>query len=88
MRGSSTYSRCVAILLGSCFTGRVLAQSAPPADAIVTSPLARKVSKQDRQAPSNNGGQKATRRKLEGARGWEQRWTRGQRTSVEADRVV
>ena len=41
--------RCVAILLGSCFTGLVLAQSAPPADAIVTGPLARKVSKEDRQ---------------------------------------
>ena len=32
--------RCVPILLGSCFTGLVLAQSAPPADAIVTGPLA------------------------------------------------
>lgn len=30
--------RCVAILLRSCFTGLVLAQSAPPADAIVTGP--------------------------------------------------
>ena len=49
MRGSSTYRRCVAILLGSCFAGLVFAQSAPPADAIVTGPLARKVSKGDRQ---------------------------------------
>jgi hypothetical protein len=49
MRGSSTSRRCVALLLGSCFTGLVLAQSAPPADAIVTGPLARKVSKEDRQ---------------------------------------